>query len=148
MSPLVNDAEHIIVRFENKKVERGFSFSPPPEKAAMGEFAFAQDVLNVILIGVVSGLLKDIVVFLLKAPIKGWRSSNEPTAAESVVAACEEVFEKTRSLEEGIRKLTQQGIRAEEARVAMDLLKEALGEELLEASAADTGTDTEDVSRS
>jgi hypothetical protein len=118
-------------RYEAKKAAAGLTLRPPPDKADLGEYAFAPDVIAEILIGVISGVLTEAVLHLVKA---AWKKKDDP--ADTVRDVVAEIGTSTTAIRDGIRKLEGQGVRTDDAKAAVDLLVESVGDVLAESAAA------------
>lgn len=124
-STLPDSVEELLAAYERKRAACGLEFTPPEEKARLGKYAFAGDLISQIMVGVATGILAHIA-----KQFYDWAKASltPPVAPEDVV---KRAIESSRDIEDGIRLLEQQGIRAGEAKAAMELLKQAITEVVL-----------------
>jgi hypothetical protein len=114
--------QEIMCAFESKRAQQGLEFTPPEEKAHLGRYAFAPDAVTQILIGVTTAVLADIAKALFV-----WAKSRM-TSQKSPDEIVTEAMRSAHAIEEGIRLLSQQGIRSAEAKAALELLKESISD--------------------
>jgi hypothetical protein len=137
MDLLIPDGEQILSRYESKRKARGFEFTPPAEKAALGRFAFPADVFLTIFLGVITGVLTQATAYLLSLPFRKKESGPEsrispPSDMGSIIM---EMKKSTTILQDAIDKLGEQGVNAADANVAVELLLESLQEVTTELAA-------------
>ncbi len=132
MGLLVPEADRILARYEAKRTAKGFEFTPPPEKAPLGRFAFPADVFMTIFLGVITEVLAHATVYLLSLPFHRRQSVSgaepKPPPAEGVASLIAEVKKSTNVVQEAIRKLQEQGVNADDANAAVELLLESVQE--------------------
>lgn len=127
MSTLIPVAAAYLDRYEAKKQAKGLEFSAPPDKAELGELVFPADVLTSILTGVVTGVLTRSLIYAVTLPFQ----KGQPPA-DTIDGILARMRESTDVIQLGIEKLKDQGVNAEEAKVALELLLEAIREVLSE----------------
>jgi hypothetical protein len=136
MTMFVSQAQSILDRYEAKRKEAGLEFTPPEEKADLGRYAFPADLFEQIYMGVVTGLLTEWIVHLLTFTYSGLQQllphNTKPKSEEEQVASLiNELSSSTKIAGEAIKKLQDQGVKSDEAQAAVDLLMEAIQEEII-----------------
>ena len=135
MSLYVSEAQSILDRFGEKKEKAGLRFSPPDENAELGEYAFPADLFEQIYMGLITGLLTEGVVHLMMLAYGGLRQlfpegHEHNTEEEQISALIEKLDSSTKLAAEAVKKLQDQGVKADEAQAAVELLIEAVKEEI------------------
>jgi len=124
MSMLPSFVADIISSYEARRKACGFEYRPPTGKEQLGEFAFASDVIDKILVGVVTKLLSDALVMLFrlfKDRLKG-RGTDSVEKPEELVVHVLDREKVGASLEEGVTLLEAQGIAEEDGWRSMGIL--------------------------
>ena len=122
---LPNSVQEILASYEQKRLAKGLKFTPPDEKAQLGKYAFSDDIITQILVGLISGVLVEVA----KAAF-AWGKERFKKEQKLPKAAVKEAVVTSSAAREGVKLLTEQGIRGSEAEQAVHLLAESISESL------------------
>ena len=136
MTLFVAPAQSVLDRFEAKRQAVGLEFTPPDKDADLGRYAFPADVFEQISMGLATGLLTEGIVYLLHLSYVEWEKRRTKAAKNSAEGRTDflvrEIQASTKIAEEAIQKLQDQGVKSDQAKAAIDLLLEAVDDELVE----------------